>query len=70
MRHVRGGRGVCNALSDALLYAQNPNFGGILLLGLGCEVMQIPELVGGRKIRADGALQYMTIQQEGGTLAP
>ncbi len=48
-------------------YAQNPNFGGILLLGLGCEVMQIPELVGGRKIRADGALQYMTIQQEGGT---
>ncbi|HWU64817.1 MAG TPA: altronate dehydratase family protein [Ensifer sp.] len=48
-------------------YAQNPNFGGILLLGLGCEVMQIPELVAGRKIRADGALQYMTIQQEGGT---
>jgi len=48
-------------------YAQNPNFGGILLLGLGCEVMQIPELVRGRKIRADGALQYMTIQQEGGT---
>lgn len=48
-------------------YAQNPNFGGILLLGLGCEVMQIPELVRGRKIRQDGALQYMTIQQEGGT---
>ena len=48
-------------------YAQNPNFGGILLLGLGCEVMQIPDLVAGRKIRADGMLQYMTIQQEGGT---
>lgn len=48
-------------------YARNPNFGGILLLGLGCEVMQIPDLVSGRKIRADGALQYMTIQQEGGT---
>lgn len=48
-------------------YAQNPNFGGILLLGLGCEVMQIPDLVSGRKIRADGMLQYMTIQQEGGT---
>lgn len=48
-------------------YAQNPNFGGILLLGLGCEVMQIPDLLNGRKIRTDGALQYMTIQQEGGT---
>jgi altronate dehydratase len=48
-------------------YAQNPNFGGILLLGLGCEVMQIPDLVSGRRIRADGMLQYMTIQQEGGT---
>ena len=48
-------------------YAQNPNFGGILLLGLGCEVMQIPDLVSGRKIRADGMLQFMTIQQEGGT---
>jgi altronate hydrolase/galactarate dehydratase len=48
-------------------YAQHPNFGGILLIGLGCEVMQISNLVGGRPIRADGALRYMTIQQEGGT---
>lgn len=48
-------------------YAQHPNFGGILLIGLGCEVMQVSDLVGGRAIRADGALRYMTIQQEGGT---
>ena len=48
-------------------YAQHPNFGGILLIGLGCEVMQIADLVGGRSIRADGALRYMTIQQIGGT---
>lgn len=48
-------------------YAQNPNFGGILLVGLGCEVMQVPDLVGGRKIRADGMIRYMTIQHEGGT---
>lgn len=48
-------------------YAQHPNFGGILLIGLGCEVMQVADLVGGRPIRADGALRYMTIQQEGGT---
>ncbi|WP_029065876.1 altronate dehydratase family protein [Labrenzia sp. DG1229] len=48
-------------------YAQHPNFGGILLIGLGCEVMQVSDLVGGRSIRADGALRYMTIQHEGGT---
>ena len=48
-------------------YAQHPNFGGILLIGLGCEVMQIADLVGGRPIRKDGALRYMTIQTEGGT---
>lgn len=48
-------------------YAQHSNFGGILLIGLGCEVMQVSALIGGRPIRADGALRYMTIQQEGGT---
>ncbi|MBO9464076.1 altronate dehydratase [Tropicibacter sp. R15_0] len=50
-------------------YAQNPNFGGILLVGLGCEVMQVADLVGSRPIRSDGALRYMTIQSEGGTAA-
>ncbi len=48
-------------------YAQHPNFAGILLIGLGCEVMQVADLVGGRPIRKDGALRYMTIQNEGGT---
>ncbi|QIE43406.1 UxaA family hydrolase [Meridianimarinicoccus aquatilis] len=48
-------------------YAQHPNFGGILLIGLGCEVMQVSALVGDHPIRADGALRYMTIQHEGGT---
>ena len=48
-------------------YAKNPNFGGILLLGLGCEVMQIPDLVGRDKLREDGNFRYMTIQQSGGT---
>lgn len=48
-------------------YAQHPNFAGILLIGLGCEVMQVASLVDGRPIREDGALRYMTIQNEGGT---
>jgi altronate hydrolase/galactarate dehydratase len=35
-------------------YARNPNFAGILLLGLGCEVMQVPDLVGRGRMRSDG----------------
>lgn len=48
-------------------YAQHPNFAVILLIGLGCEVMQIADLVGDRKMRTGGDLRYMTIQQSGGT---
>ncbi|MEO0637724.1 MAG: altronate dehydratase family protein [Pseudomonadota bacterium] len=48
-------------------YACHPNFAGILLLGLGCEMMQLSHLVDGRRIRQDGNLRYMNIQQAGGT---
>ncbi|MGB8817804.1 MAG: altronate dehydratase family protein [Rhizobiaceae bacterium] len=48
-------------------YARNPNFAAILLVGLGCEVMQIPDLVGKERLRADNRFRYMTIQQTGGT---
>lgn len=48
-------------------YARNPNFGGILLVGLGCEVMQIPDLIGKGRMRADNNFRHMTIQQTGGT---
>lgn len=48
-------------------YAQHPNFAGILLVGLGCEVMQIPDLIGAGRMRQKGAFRYMTIQQTGGT---
>lgn len=46
-------------------YAKNPNFGGILLVGLGCEVLQVSSLVGNQEPGA--AFRYMTIQSEGGT---
>ncbi len=48
-------------------YARHPNFAGILLVGLGCEVMQIPDLIGAGRMRAKDAFRYMTIQQTGGT---
>ena len=50
-------------------YAQHANFAGILLIGLGCEVMQVPDLIGKGRLRADGNFQYMTIQATGGTQA-
>ncbi len=50
-------------------WARNPNFGGILLVGLGCEVMQVPDLIGQGRMRADGNFRYMTIQGTGGTRA-
>lgn len=48
-------------------YARHPNFAGILLVGLGCEVMQVPDLIGEGRMRADGNFRYMTIQATGGT---
>ncbi len=36
-------------------------------MGLGCEVMQIPDLIGAGRMRKDGNFRYMTIQQTGGT---
>ncbi|SCZ57087.1 altronate hydrolase [Epibacterium ulvae] len=48
-------------------YARHPNFGGVLLIGLGCEVMQLADLVEGKSITSDGLLRYMTIQHAGGT---
>ncbi|TDO99547.1 UxaA family hydrolase [Marinomonas balearica] len=46
-------------------YANNPNFGGILLVGLGCEVLQVSSLVDRQEPSA--AFRYMSIQSEGGT---
>ena len=50
-------------------YARNPNFGAILLVGLGCEVMQVTDLVGHGQITANPRFRYRTIQQTGGTRA-
>ena len=48
-------------------YANNPNFGGILLVGLGCEVLQVEAIVKGVSQMVDNPFRYMTIQEEGGT---
>ncbi|MFB9475738.1 UxaA family hydrolase [Nonomuraea salmonea] len=46
-------------------YAAHPNFGALLVLGLGCEVNQIAEL----DLPAGTPIATMTIQEAGGTAA-
>ncbi|MEV0165886.1 UxaA family hydrolase [Nonomuraea fuscirosea] len=46
-------------------YAAHPNFGALLVLGLGCEVNQIAEL----DLPAATPIATMTIQEAGGTAA-
>ena len=48
-------------------YVRNPGFGGILLVGLGCEVMQIRDLVGRNRGWDDPTFAFLNIQQTGGT---
>ena len=48
-------------------YARQPNFAGVLLVGLGCEGLQIEYLVEGESLEVGPQLQTMTIQDTGGT---
>ena len=48
-------------------YARNPNFGGILMIGLGCETNQIGPILERHGLVEGPFLRTMTIQQEGGT---
>ncbi|WP_172329112.1 UxaA family hydrolase [Mangrovicoccus sp. HB161399] len=47
-------------------YARNPNVGGVLMAGLGCESMQIGWLLEAYGITPGPQFQVMTIQEEGG----
>lgn len=48
-------------------YARHPNFGGILMIGLGCETNQIAPILEHYKMEEGDRLRTMTIQQYGGT---
>jgi altronate hydrolase len=48
-------------------YLTHPNFGGFLLLGLGCEDNQVKALTHGVELRPDLQLSTGTIQEIGGT---
>jgi altronate hydrolase len=48
-------------------YIRHPNFAGVLVIGLGCEVMQIETMFARRNLHETSFLQTMTIQDTGGT---
>ncbi|HEX9809443.1 MAG TPA: altronate dehydratase family protein [Alphaproteobacteria bacterium] len=48
-------------------YANHPNIGGALMVGLGCEVMQIPGLMEDYGLKDSDTFHSMTIQATGGT---
>jgi altronate hydrolase len=48
-------------------YARHPNFGGVLILGLGCEANQIASLMKAEGLPEGPLLRAMTIQESGGT---
>lgn len=50
-------------------YARHANFAGVLIVGLGCEMMQVGSLFGGDEgLTAGPMLRTLIIQDEGGTL--
>lgn len=50
-------------------YAAHPNFAGLLVVGLGCEMVPVESLVEGYGLPADTLVSTMNIQTEGGVRA-
>ncbi|WP_193369571.1 UxaA family hydrolase [Pelagibius marinus] len=48
-------------------YARHPNLAGVLMVGLGCEVNQIPFLLDAYGLSTGERFQTLTIQETGGT---
>lgn len=64
---VEGGEGL-ELLQRALAgYARNPNLGGILLVGLGCEVNHLDCLLENMHLERNPGLKTISIQNAGGT---
>ncbi len=50
-------------------FARHPNFGGVLIVGLGCEVAQIDNMLEKADLQKSDTLQTLVIQECGGTAA-
>lgn len=63
------GEGFDNLQRTLAGYATHPNFWGVLMVGLGCEVMQINALLKYENLEINPHLQTLSIQETGGTEA-
>jgi altronate hydrolase len=61
------GEGYANLQRVLWGFAQHPNFAGILMVGLGCEVNQIDFLLEAYGLERGPKFQTMTLQDTGGT---
>ncbi len=50
-------------------YARHPNFAGVMVLGLGCEALQVPTLMKSEGLVESDKLYATTIQDQGGSNA-
>lgn len=50
-------------------YAEHPNFAGILVVGLGCEMIAVGSLIDGLALSPDTVIKHLTIQESGGIRA-
>ncbi len=62
---AKAGRGIDNLRRTLGGYAHHPNFAGVLVIGLGCEVNQVDAL----GLEESPALRTLSIQDAGGTRA-
>ena len=63
------GQGIANLRRTIAGYARHPNFAGIVLIGLGCEVNQVDPLLAEAGLTASDRLRVVGIQDTGGTRA-
>lgn len=65
--HSPGSEGLLMLQRTLAGYARNPNFGGVLLVGLGCEVNLVGALMDTMGLVAYARLRPLVIQEVGGT---
>ena len=66
---VGGSEGANTLVRTLRGYARHPNFGGLLVLGLGCEMVPVASLVESCDLPADTIARTLTIQDTGGVRA-
>jgi len=66
---AKSGLGIDNLRRTVAGYAAHPNFAGVLLVGLGCEVNQLDPLLASAALAEGERLRLLGIQDAGGTMA-